>query len=148
VRLAGRYKSRVDASELKRRIDAARTLRGMGQTDLATLAWGDGLGKHDVGRIERGKMDLQRVHREVLVRHLRVPDWWFTAEVEEFDLRLLGLYVPPAREGLPPDEIRAIAAELATLLLRAAEAVDPSAGGERRGSDEPDHPGVDEGGEP
>lgn len=70
----------LPTEELKRRIDAARTLRGLKQKELAGLLEEDGLGKHDVGRLERGELDLRRVHLDALTRHLQMPEWWFTAE--------------------------------------------------------------------
>lgn len=85
----------LDARTIKERIDAARTLRGLTQTELGDLLHSDGLGKHDVGRIERGTMTLQAVHRHALCRHLGVPEDWFL----EPDLdRLLGI--------ISSDEIR------------------------------------------
>lgn len=68
----------LDPEEIKRRLDAARTLRGLKQTDLAELVHADGLGKHDVGRLERGSIPLTRALRDSLCRHLRVPEAWFT----------------------------------------------------------------------
>ncbi len=46
--------------------------------ELAELLTQDGLGKYDVGRIERGKMVMQAIHRRSLAHHLRVPESWFT----------------------------------------------------------------------
>lgn len=68
----------LPADEIKRRVDAARTLRGMTQTQLAELVHADGLGKHDIGRLERGDIPLTRVLRDALCRHLGVPEEWFT----------------------------------------------------------------------
>lgn len=68
----------LDAEELKRRLEAARVLRGLTQTQLADLLVQDGLGKHDLGRIERGSMTMQRVHRDAIARHLKVPERWLT----------------------------------------------------------------------
>lgn len=64
---------------MTRRIEAARVLRGYTQRQLAELLHADGLGKHDLGRIERGEMQMRRIHRDALVRHLRLPERWFTA---------------------------------------------------------------------
>lgn len=66
--------------EIARRIRAARELRGLSQDGLGKLVAADGLGIHDVGRIERGEVTMTRVHRDALIRHLRVPERWFTAE--------------------------------------------------------------------
>lgn len=68
----------LEGKELKRRIEAARILRGMSQAKLEELFAADGLGKYDAGRIERGEMTMQRVHRDAFVRHLGVPDYWFS----------------------------------------------------------------------
>lgn len=64
--------------EIQRRIKAVRILRGMSQNDLGALLATDGLGKHDVGRIERGALSMQRAHRESICRHLRIPEAWLT----------------------------------------------------------------------
>lgn len=67
----------LGADELKRRIEAARILRGIEQTDLDALFDQDGLGK-SASRMERGKLPLTRARLDGLVRHLRVPEDWFT----------------------------------------------------------------------
>lgn len=66
--------------ELRRRIDAARTLKGLRQSDLAQLLVEDGHGKHDVGRLERGDIPLSRALKHSLAEHLGVPEEWFTAD--------------------------------------------------------------------
>lgn len=68
----------LSVEELKRRIDAARTIRGLRQVDLAELLEADGHGKHDVGRLERGDLPLTRALRRSLAEHLKVPERWFT----------------------------------------------------------------------
>jgi transcriptional regulator with XRE-family HTH domain len=68
----------LDAKELKRRIEAARTLRKVSQEDLNKLFARDGIDKLAAGRVERGEIDMQRVHLDAFVRHLRVPERWFT----------------------------------------------------------------------
>lgn len=68
----------LTSEELKRRIDAARTLRGLTQEALSELVAADGLGKTTVGRVERGEMDLRKAVRNSLCEHLDVPAWWFT----------------------------------------------------------------------
>lgn len=67
--------------ELRRRIVAARTLRGVSQEELDALFDGDGLGK-SAGRLERGdrRLTLNRALLDGLVRHLRVPEIWFTSK--------------------------------------------------------------------
>lgn len=89
----------LPTEELKRRIDAARTLRGLKQSELAALLEEDGLGKHDAGRLERGELDLRRVHLDALTRQLRMPEWWFTAS----EIHLTE--VPPADLSQRLDEI-------------------------------------------
>lgn len=68
----------LNKNELKRRLDAARTLRGMTQAELAARLHEDGFGKQDLGRIERGDMPLQRMRRVIIAGHLGVPEAWFT----------------------------------------------------------------------
>lgn len=65
------------AEELKRRIEAARILRGIHQTELDRLFDEDGLGKK-AGRLERGDLALSRALLDGLIRHLKVPERWFT----------------------------------------------------------------------
>lgn len=67
----------LETDELKRRIDAARTIRGLRQVDLAALVESDGLGKQTVGRLERGDIPLTRALRRSLADHLAVPESWF-----------------------------------------------------------------------
>ena len=62
---------------LKQRVEAARTLRGISQTDLDLRFAQDGLGKA-AGRIERGELVMQRAHRDAFCRHLGVPERWFS----------------------------------------------------------------------
>jgi hypothetical protein len=69
-----------DRDELSRRVKAGRLLRDMDQAELGRLFAADGLGRTDPGRIERGTLEMQRVHREAFCRHLRLPDRWFTLE--------------------------------------------------------------------
>lgn len=66
--------------ELKRRIDAARTLRGMTQRELGDRLAEDGFGKHDLGRVERGdpRMPFNNAILRALCHHLEVPERWFT----------------------------------------------------------------------
>lgn len=104
--------------ELRRRIVAARELRGITQTDLGALFEQDGLGKHDPGRIERGTMPMQRAHREAFIRHLRVPDAWFTED--DVDV-LLGVSAGPS--DLSERELQRAAELIAPQLLAAARAL-------------------------
>lgn len=66
--------------ELARRIKAARALRQISQVQLGRLAEADGLNRYDLAQIEQRTRTMLRVHREALVRHLRVPERWLTAE--------------------------------------------------------------------
>lgn len=86
--------------EIKRRLDSARQLRGVSQTDLAPFFVEIGLGKGDVGRIERGDLEIRRVHVDALTRYLRIPEWWLTAESADFDRYLLAARRPPTGEEI------------------------------------------------
>lgn len=66
--------------EIARRMKAARQLRGMSQQELNDLFAEDGLEKNEAGRLERGDLALTANRRYALVRHLRVPERWFTSE--------------------------------------------------------------------
>lgn len=72
----------LPSDELKRRLDAFRTLRGMRQTDLADRLAEDGHGKHDLGRLERGdeRMPLSASLRRSIAAHLEIPERWLTDE--------------------------------------------------------------------
>lgn len=111
----------LPTEELKRRIDAARTLRGLKQRELADLLQEDGLGKHDVGRLERGELILRRVHLDALMRHLRVPEWWFTANEIE---------LPPQADATITDRLASIEGTLGQLAEQAGLAGPPQPPGE------------------
>lgn len=82
----------VEGAELARRLKAARELRGLSQTDLGELFDADGLNRSDPGQIERLKVTLRRSHVDGFIRHLRVPERWFTADsVDE----IVGLEATP-----------------------------------------------------
>lgn len=83
----------MDSEDVKRRIEAGRILRGIDQVAMDRLGHAEGLGKQELGRLERGKLPFTRVHRDVLCRVLRLPAWWFTAETISFSVD------PPALEG-------------------------------------------------
>lgn len=105
----------VDADEVKRRIEAARILRGISQLELARMFEEDGLGKTEAGRLERGDLPLTRVRRDALCRNLGVPERWFTADsVDE----IVGL------GGESAGDLTRAAALLAPQLLAAAEALE------------------------
>lgn len=78
----------LSGEPLRRRIVAARIIRGLEQAELAELLHADGLGKHDLGRIERGEMVMQAIHRRALAHHLRLPEAWFIEP--DFDRVLAG----------------------------------------------------------
>jgi transcriptional regulator with XRE-family HTH domain len=82
----------LSTDELKRRLDAARTLRGLKQTDLAGQFVEWGFGKEDIGRIERGNLTLTRARRVALAEILQVPEAWF----EDEQLKL----VPASRDEI------------------------------------------------
>lgn len=84
---SGILRAVLSDEELRRRLVAARELRGLTQKDLDRLGAQDGLGKLEAGRVERGTIEFRRKHIDVFARHLRVSDAWF----EEPDVdRLLG----------------------------------------------------------
>ena len=62
---------------LKRRVAAARILRGLSQDELQKRFEADGLDRYAAGRVERGELEMQRVHRDAFCRHLGVPERWF-----------------------------------------------------------------------
>lgn len=117
----------LEADEIKRRMEAARILRGIGQSDLGLLFEEDGLGKSDPGRIERGQMPLDRARREAACRHLGVPERWFTAETVD---EIVGL-TPPSEAAQAVEVMRAA-------LLAAAREL---AKGPGRGDEAPGRPG-------
>jgi transcriptional regulator with XRE-family HTH domain len=67
----------LDKDELKRRIDAFRTLRGLTQVDLAELFASKGHGTQELGRLERGVLPLTEIRRRSLAEILGVPEAWF-----------------------------------------------------------------------
>jgi hypothetical protein len=81
IRLTRKPLTPLSAEELGRRIRAARILRNLEQKDLDDLFEDDGVGR-SAGFLERGspRAPLTRARLDSLVRHLRVPETWFTAE--------------------------------------------------------------------
>jgi transcriptional regulator with XRE-family HTH domain len=75
----------LDKAELKNRIDALRTLRGLTQVDLAELFAAKGHGTQELGRIERGALPLTEIRRRTLAEILNVPERFF--QDEQIDLR-------------------------------------------------------------
>lgn len=91
----------LSTDELQRRLDAARTLRDLKQTELAALMHDDGIPKYDLGKIERGEKALRRMHIDSITRHLRIPEYWLTDP--DVDV-VVGLRSP--RRGITPAETR------------------------------------------
>jgi hypothetical protein len=112
---------------LKQRIEAARILRGVSQATLQQKFEADGLDKYAAGRVERGELDMQRVHRDAFCRHLGVPERWFSEP--DVDV-IVGLRLA-AR--LTPDELRG---ELELLILGLDQAEEPGGKESTRSSDE------------
>lgn len=106
----------LSKAEAKRRVEAARILRGYTQETLDALGAADGLDKQELSRTERGELDSTRVRREVFARLLELPLEWFEAESIDPLIRW------PA-EGLPPDQVKRAAELLAPQLLEAARAL-------------------------
>lgn len=82
--------------ELVRRVVAARELRGLTQLELGQLVADEGLGKHDMPKLERGENGARftGAHRRVLASVLRVPERWFT---DDDDRLFAGLVIDPDR---------------------------------------------------
>ena len=68
----------LDAPELRRRIRAARELRGLEQADLDCRFAADGLKKQEASRLERGELPWTAVRARALAYHLGMPLRWFT----------------------------------------------------------------------
>jgi transcriptional regulator with XRE-family HTH domain len=111
--------------EAKRRIEAARILRGLTQDELDKRGSSDGLGKQELSRTERGELDLTRVRRDVLARLLELPIEWFEEESIDSLIRW------PA-EGLAPSQVKRAAELLAPQILEAARALGPASEQEPR----------------
>lgn len=120
--------SRLPREEVSRRIKAARDLRQMHQITLAALMEEDGLNKSDLGQIERCDRQMRLGHQESILRHLRLPERWLTAETVD---EIVGEAISDAQliEILGPQ------------LLAAFRAAGPSGEQEPQGQDEQDHHG-------
>jgi transcriptional regulator with XRE-family HTH domain len=68
----------LEAAEIRRRLRAARELRGMSRQQLAALVKEEGFGLEDVARVERGELVLLAGLRRSLAIHLGLPEAWFT----------------------------------------------------------------------
>lgn len=104
----------LDKDELKRRIDAFRTLRGLTQVDLAELYASKGHGTQELGRLERGALPLTEIRRRSLAEILDVPERWFTDET----LRLADF---PARQTSQLDRLEQAIAVITQREERAQE---------------------------
>jgi len=101
----------LSSEETKRRMEAARKLRGLSQAELGELFEADDLGKMDPQQIERGRMLLRGARLVAACKHLRVPERWFTAEdVDEI-------------VGLTPTDETALAKQVAAEVVAAMEAL-------------------------
>lgn len=121
--------------ELRRRLIAGRNLRGYTQQELAAILVRDGLGKHDLGRIERGTMAMQRIHRDAFARHLRLPERWFT----EPDVDIIVGLRQPLEAGATRVLLERLLADLDQAETQAPPGTLPRPGGEG-------HPQANEGG--
>jgi transcriptional regulator with XRE-family HTH domain len=102
----------LSTAELKRRIEAARILRGLDQVDLGRLLHEEGFGKHDAGRLERGAIHLTRAHRRALAMILEVPESWFTDE---------HVVIPEPADAAIAEKLDQLLAERESLLAEIAE---------------------------
>lgn len=91
--------------EMRRRIVAARVLRGLDQRELQRRLADAGLGRQELGRLERGEFTMTRVRRLALCDVLNVPEEWFTAETVD---ELFGLV--KRSDASPPDATRGLPA--------------------------------------
>jgi transcriptional regulator with XRE-family HTH domain len=121
----------LDQEQLKRRLVAARALRDVSQAELAGQLEADGLGKHDLGRIERGDLTMMPAHRRALAHHLRLPERWFT----DPDTDSLLVFDEP--RDVSDDDLRRAAELLAPQLLSAARALRQEQDSEQPSTDGP-----------
>lgn len=97
------YKWRlVEPGEIKRRIEAARVLRGISQPEMDRLGADLGLPKQELSRTERGELPWSQARAMILQRVLGVPDRWFTEPKVD---ALVGLTAP---EDLTPEAMRGL----------------------------------------
>lgn len=134
----------MTAEQVKRRIEAARVLRGMTQVEMDQAGAAQGLGRQELSRIERGALPLGAAQRRTLCDILRVPERWFTDE--DVDV-VVGL--TPDIPGLSADEeVARRADELMRGLLEAALAHAPGAATSGQSPGAPGRPGSEaEGGQ-
>jgi transcriptional regulator with XRE-family HTH domain len=125
----------LSEDEAKRRIAAARILRGLTQEELDVLGAADGLGRQELSRTERGELPVTRVRREALARLLNLPVEWFLQDSIDDLVRW------PA-EGLAPDQVKRAAELLAPQLLEAARALQQTSDKAQPAPGERDHRGA------
>ncbi len=65
--------------ELRRRLVAARVLRGLSQEEISEAGATLGLGKHELARAERGNIKLTHSRLTSAAEILGLPAQWFTA---------------------------------------------------------------------
>jgi transcriptional regulator with XRE-family HTH domain len=134
--------NRLPQAVLKQRIEAARTLRGLKQTDLEKLLHEYGFGKGAAGRLERGAIEINHAYVDALSRVLRVPARWFTAD----DVDEIVGYREPGAPAVTDDQIREGAALLGPQLLSAVRAALQEREPEQPDTDGRDHRKEGEGG--
>ncbi len=65
--------------DLQRRVVAARVLRGLSQAELTEAGVQYGHGKQELGRAERGEIELTEPRMRSIAEILELPDVWFDA---------------------------------------------------------------------
>lgn len=100
----------LDPSVLRRRLVAARHLRGWDQVALNAAGHEWGLGKGESARVERGTVAWRAKHTRAFVEILVVPERWFTEPDDDVLLGLQNLETDRAvseweaqADALPPD---------------------------------------------
>lgn len=74
----------LTSDHLRRRLRAARELRGWSQAELTARASAAGLlGKQEAGRVERGDIAWTRKHTLAFMDVLGLPERWFTVESDD-----------------------------------------------------------------
>lgn len=101
--------------EIKRRISAARIIRGMSQAEFDARGAADGFGKGEMSRVERGELQFREgKHLDAMRRYLDVPAWWFTADT----ITMPDESAAHARAGAADDQMDRLEAKLDALLDR------------------------------
>lgn len=116
--ISGTSRWMLTNDEAKRRIAAARLLRGLGQDELDELGAKDGLGRQELSRTERGELPITKVRRETLARLLAMPAEWFSTD--SIDALIRRPSEGPDSEGLARIEERL---DVLDALQQAVEAV-------------------------